>query len=76
MAKTLKIPKSTSHAMRHVDEIARASLNGYVPKRKMKALIKRVAGNSGKRGGSGSPNDLNPAVILLYCSYRNEKGKK
>jgi hypothetical protein len=58
--------------MRLTAEITRADLKEYIPKRKMKALIKRIAGNSGKKSGAGSQNDLSSAIQLLYCTYKSK----
>jgi hypothetical protein len=55
--------------MRFFAEVMRADLKGHAP-RGMKALKKRLIKNNSKRR-SGSLNDLNPVIKLLYSIYRN-----
>jgi hypothetical protein len=57
--------------MRLTAEITRADLKKYVPKRKMKALIKRIIRNGGEKDRPSSQNDLTAAIKLLYCTYKS-----
>jgi hypothetical protein len=57
--------------IRFVAEVMRDDLKGHAPKG-MKALKKRLIKNNSKKGRSGSLNDLNPVIKLLYSIYKNK----
>jgi hypothetical protein len=61
--------------MRWTAEITRANLKGYTPKG-IKALKAQLNMNNKNKDRLGSLDDLNPAINLLYCVYRNEKSEK
>ena len=74
--KTLKRKLFCRWVMKSTSKVARADLQGYVPKRKMKALKKRLVRNNKKNANQSPTNDLNPAINLLYCTLKNKNKRK
>jgi hypothetical protein len=51
----------------------RNDLKEYVPKKKMKALKKRLIRNGKQKGRAASSNDLGPMIQLLYCAFKKNE---